>query len=252
MNARLKLAIVGFVAGASVLMAQETPATSSTSSQQTTTTTQSSTITGEVVQFQPGQTIVVRDAEGKTQTYTLDPSLTVPSDVQVGRRITVYSSPIDGSLRVQKITMVESTNPDGSKQTRTVTRDEPGMPPASSTGANTQTTTTTQSSSAYSTQQPADPSAQTQTTTTKTTKTTTVSGTVKAYEPGQSITVVGPGNKVTTYTITTDSQLPQDVAVGKTVTMQTTMVSGKPVVRSVTSKTTTTTKTTKSKTLSPQ
>jgi hypothetical protein len=162
--------------------------------------------------------------------------------VQVGRRITVYSSPIDGSLRVQKITMVESTNPDGSKQTRTVTRDEPGMPPASSTGANTQTTTTTQSSSAYSTQQPADPSAQTQTTTTKTTKTTTVSGTVKAYEPGQSITVVGPGNKVT--------QLPQDVAIGKTVTMQTTMVSGKPVVRSVTSKTTTTK--TKTKTLSPQ
>lgn len=254
MNVRLKLAIVGFVAGASVLMAQETPATSSTSSQQTTTTTQTSTITGEVVQFQPGQTIVVRDAEGKTQTYRLDPSLTVPSDVQVGRRITVYSSPVDGSLRVQKITLVESTSPDGSKQTRSEVRDEPAMPPASSSSAGSQqTTTTTQSSSSSMSQQPpADATAQTQTQTTKTTKTTTVSGTVKAYEPGQSITVVGPGNKVTTYTITTDSQLPQDVAVGKTVTMQTTMVSGKPVVRSVTSKTTTTTKTTKSKSLSPQ
>lgn len=254
MNARLKLAIVGFVAGASVLMAQETPATSSTSSQQATTTTQSSTITGEVVQFQPGQTIVVRDAEGKTQTYTLDPSLTVPSDVQVGRRITVYSSPVDGSLRVQKISLVESTGADGSKQTRSEVRDEPAMPPASSNSAGTrQMTTTTQSSSMSSSQQPpAGASAQTQTQTTKTTKTTTVSGTVKAYEPGQSITVVGPGNKVTTYTITTDSQLPQDIAVGKTVTMQTTTVSGKPVVRSVTSKTTTTTKTTKSKTLSPQ
>ena len=79
----------------------------------------------------------------------------------------------------------------------------------------------------------------------------TVSGTVKAYEPGQSITVVGPSNKVTTYTITTDSQLPQDMAVGKSVTVQTMTVSGKPVVRSVTSKTTTT-KTTKTKTLSPQ
>jgi len=255
MNFRLKLAIVGFVAGASVLMAQETPATSSTSSQQTTTTTQTSTITGEVVQFQPGQTIVVRDAEGKTQTYRLDPSVTVPSDVQVGRRITVYSSPVDGSLRVQKISLVESTNPDGSKQTRSEVRDEPAMPPASSSSAGSQqTTTTTQSSSSSmsSQQPPADAPAQTQTETTKTTKTTTVSGTVKAYEPGQSITVVGPGNKVTTYTITTDSQLPQDVAVGKTVTMQTTMVSGKPVVRSVTSKTTTTTKTTKTKSVSPQ
>jgi len=254
MNARLKLAIVGFAAGASVLMAQETPATSSTSSQTTSTTTQTSTITGEVVQFQPGQTIVVRDAEGKTQTYTLDPSLTVPSDVQVGRRIMLYSSPVDGSLRVQKITMVESTGPDGSKQTHTEMKDEPGTPPASSMDTKRQTTTTNQSSSSssYSSQQPpAEGSAQTQTQTTKTTKTTTVSGTVKAYEPGQSITVVGPGNKVTTYTITTDSQLPQDVAVGKTVTMQTTVVSGKPVVRSVTSKTTTT-KTTKTKTLSPQ
>jgi hypothetical protein len=94
------------------------------------------------------------------------------------------------------------------------------------------------------------PAATTQTT--RTTKTTTVSGTVKAYEPGQSITVAGPGDKVTTYTITTDSQLPQDLAVGKTVSVQTAMVSGKPVVRSVTSKTTTTTKTTHAKTLSPQ
>jgi len=256
MNTRLKLAIVGFVAGASVLMAQETPATSSTNSQQTTTTTQTSTITGEVVQFQPGQTIVVRDAEGKTQTYTLDPSVTVPSDVQVGRRITLYSSPVDGSLRVRKISLVESTGADGSKQTHSEVRDEPAMPPASSTDSSRQTTTTQSSSSSSSMsssqQPPADASAQTQTQTTKTTKTTTVSGTVKAYEPGQSITVVGPGNKVTTYTITTDSQLPQDVAVGKTVTMQTTMVSGKPVVRSVTSKTTTSTKTTKTKTVSPQ
>src|SRR5678816_4557295 len=115
----------------------------------------------------------------RDRTYTLDPSLTVPSDVQIGRRITVYSSPVDGSLRVQRITMVESTNPDGSKQTRTETRDEPGVPPPSSmsgstgsTGANTQTTTTTQSSSAYSAQQPpADVPAQTETQTTKTTKT---------------------------------------------------------------------------------
>ena len=58
--------------------------------------------------------------------------------------------------------------------------------------------------------------------TTKTTKTTTVSGTVQAYQPGQSITIVGPGNKTTVYTIVDDSKLPQDVAVGKQVTMQTT------------------------------
>jgi hypothetical protein len=259
MNRKLKLAIVAFAAGASVLAAQETPATTSTTTTQATTqnpdgstTTQTTTVTGEVVQYQPGQTIVVRDAQDKVQTYTLDSSLAVPNEIQVGRRITVYSSPVDGTVRVQRISLVEATAPDGSKQTRTEVRDEPRAPAASPmTPSSRQTTTTTSSSSSAAPAQEA-PAASTQQTTTRTTKTTSVSGTVKAYEPGQSITVVGPGNKVTTYTITTDSTLPQDVAVGKTVTVQTTMVSGKPVVRSVTSKTTTTTKTTKAKTVSPQ
>ncbi|MDQ6893570.1 MAG: hypothetical protein M3167_12925 [Acidobacteriota bacterium] len=255
MTMKLKLAIVALAAGASVLAAQETPTTTSTTTTRATSTqnpdgstTTQTTVTGEVMQYQPGQTIVVRDAQGRTQTYTLDSALAVPSEIQVGRRITVYSSPVDGSVRVQKISLVEATAPDGSKQTRTEVRDEPGAPAAapmasgSSAGSRQTTTTTSQEAPAATTQQ----------TTTRTTKSTTVSGTVKAYEPGQSITVVGPGNKVTTYTITTDSQLPQDVAVGKTVSVQTTMVSGKPVVRSVTSKTTTTTKTTKSKTVSPQ
>ena len=258
MNRKLKLAIVAFAAGASVLAAQETPATTSTTTTQATTqnpdgstTTQTTTVTGEVVQYKPGQTIVVRDAQGKVQTYTLDSSLAVPNEIQVGRRITVYSSPVDGSVRVQKISLVEATAPDGSKQTRTEVRDEPGAPAASPMTSSSRQTTTTTSSSSSSAATAQEAPAATQTTT-RTTKTTTVSGTVKAYEPGQSITVVSPGNKVTTYTITTDSQLPQDVAVGKTVTVQTTMVSGKPVVRSVTSKTTTTTKTTKAKTVSPQ
>ncbi|HYK41277.1 MAG TPA: hypothetical protein VE007_02735 [Thermoanaerobaculia bacterium] len=265
MTRNLKLALVALAAGASFALAQETPTTTSTTTTQATSTqhpdgstTTQTTITGEVVQYQPGQTIVVRDANGKTQTYTLDSAVTVPSEVQVGRRITVYSSPVDGSLRVQRISLVESTAPDGSKQTRTEVKDEPGVPASSSSatsGSSTssrQTTTTRQMSSSSSATAPQEAPAVATQETTRTTKTTTVSGTVKAYEPGQSITVVGPGNKVTTYTITTDSQLPQDIAVGKTVTVQTTMVSGKPVVRSVTSKTTTTTKTTKSKTLSPQ
>jgi hypothetical protein len=265
MNMKLKLALVALAAGASVLVAQETPTTTSKTTTQatstqnpdgtTTTTTAQTTVTGEVVQYQAGQTLVVRDAQGKVQTYALDSSLAVPGEIQVGRRITVYSSPVDGTLRVKRISLVESTAPDGSKEMRTEVRDEPGTPAASpmasSSATSRQTTTTSQSSSsAVEGARPQEAPADT-TLTTQTTKTTTVSGTVKAYEPGQSITVAGPGNKVTTYTITTDSQLPQDVAVGKTVSVQTTMVSGKPVVRSVTSKTTTTTKTTRAK-VSPQ
>src|SRR5215831_11496537 len=42
------------------------------------------TITGEVVRFEPGQTIVLR-ASGKETTYTLSPSATLPSDLQIGK-----------------------------------------------------------------------------------------------------------------------------------------------------------------------
>jgi hypothetical protein len=73
---------------------------------------------------------------------------------------------------------------------------------------------------------------------------------VRAYEPGQSITILGPDRKTTTYTISEGVDIPQDVTVGKRVTVQTTTVSGKPVVKSVTTKTTTTK--THTKTISPK
>lgn len=223
MSWKTKLAAAGLAAAASVLTAQETQPAQQTS--QATSTTTQTTVTGDVLRYEPGKTIVVRDSNNKTVTYTIDSGLAVPANVQVGRKVTIYTSPADGSVRVLRITSTSSTNPDGSSTQRTEVRDE-----AASANSSAQAV-------------PADPDAGT--TTRTTTKTTTINGTVQAYAPGQSITVVGPGNKTTVYTISTDSQLPQDIAVGKQVTMQTMVVSGKPVVRSVTTRTTTT-KTTKS------
>jgi hypothetical protein len=232
MRWRTSLAIAIFAAAAGSLVAQQTATTTS----QTTTTTKTTTVSGEVVQYEPGKTIVLRDSSNKTTTYSLDAGLAVPAEVQVGRRVTVYSSPVDGSLRVQRITTTQSTSPDGNSSTSTEVKDEPGYtfgvgsnPPAQADMPNqNQGTEGAQSS---------------RTTTTTTTKTTRVYGTVQAYQPGQSITIVGPGSKTTTYTITTDSQLPSDVAVGKVVTIETSTVSGKPVARTVTYKTTTKTTT---------
>lgn len=259
MNWRIRIVSIGFAAAASALLAQETPTTSSTQTTSTSTTknadgsTTTTTINGEVVRYEPGKTIVVRDTEHGTVTYTLDSSVTVPADVQVGRKVTIYTQPGENALRVQRITTTSSTDASGAATTHTEVRDEPassmGNPPQpAQTTQSTQTRTTTVDAAPA----PAAPAEAPMTKTTTTTRATTVSGTVRAYEPGQSITVVGPGNKTTTYTITTDSQLPQDIAVGKRVTVQTTIVAGKPVVRSVTSKTTTTTKTTQSKSLTPQ
>jgi hypothetical protein len=66
------------------------------------------------------------------------------------------------------------------------------------------------------------------------TETTTLSGTVSSYEPGQFITITGPNHRVVKYTITQESELPQEVAVGKTVTVRTYTMNGAPAVRQVT------------------
>lgn len=210
-----------------VLLAAAVTLTAQQATTTTSTTTKTTTVSGEVVQYEPGKTIVIRDPNSKTVTYTLDSGLTVPADIQVGRKVTVYSSPIDGSVRVQKITTYQTTSPDGTASTTTEVREEPGNTSGNASMPNP----------------PAQDNQSTQTQTTTTTKTTRVMGTVRAYEPGQSITILGPGSKTTTYTITTDSQLPTDVAVGKQVTVETSVVSGKPVARTVTYRTTT--KTTK-------
>lgn len=240
MNWRTGLACLAIAAAAASSGAQQ--ATSSTTQSTTTTTT-----LGEVVRYEPGKTIVVRDANGRTMTYIIESGLAVPSDVQVGRKVTIYSSPVDGSIRVQKITTTQTTNPDGTTSKSTEVREEPGWNAGSSA---------TQPASGDAPAAPATASAppaqneQTTQTTQTTTKTTRISGTIRSYEPGQSITIVGPGSKVTTYTLTTDSQIPTDVAVGKQVTVETSVVSGKPVARTVTYRTTT--KTTHTKSVSPK
>ncbi len=245
MTWKARLACVAFGTAAAVAMGQQATTTTGTQTTQTTTqnpdgSTTTVTVTGEVVRYEPGKTIVIRDPNKGTVTYTLEPSLTVPADVQVGRRVLIYTEPGDGAVRVQRIT--------------TVTTSSPSAPSMSSESPAPMTETTTTTRSGASSTMAAEPAGQTSQTveSTKTTRTTTVSGTVQAYEPGQSITVVGPGKKVTTYTITQESKLPQDVAIGKQVTVQTTVVSGKPVVRSVQYKTTTKTTNTKTKSVSRQ
>lgn len=78
------------------------------------------------------------------------------------------------------------------------------------------------------------------------TSTTNVTGTVRTYEAGKSVTIVRPDGSTVTYMINPQSQLPSDVAVGRKVTVTTTTVSGspQPVVQRMiyTTKTSTTTK----------
>jgi hypothetical protein len=196
-------------AAATLLSAQEV------TTKQTTIETNSDnpklvTITGEVVRFEPGQTIVLRGSDRKVTTYTISPSASIPSDIAVGRTVTVSTEPAsDGSgpAMVTKVTTTSMTS-DGQKKT---------------------TTERTETS----------PSGDTMKTTT-----TTIEGTVSAFEPGQYITIERPDHQTVRYSISNESQLPQDLTVGKTVTVRTYTNNGTTYARQVTvTKTKTTTKT---------
>lgn len=167
--------------------------------QTTTTTTKTTTVTGSVVQYQPGQTIVVRSNDGKAVTYTLGPSLQVPAGVQIGKTVTISTEPASSGSGNAVVTRIDTTSVDASGQTTT-------------------TSERTEQSAAG---------------TLKTT--TTTYGTVTAFEPKSSITIEGPNHESVTYSLDSSSELPQDIAVGKIVTIDTRTVPGSksPVVRKV-------------------
>jgi len=139
-------------------------------------------ITGEVVRYEPGHVIVIRSDKGEVS-YTLMPSLTVPSDVQIGRTVSLYTEPgKDGDTVVKRVTTTSVTPSGDVKKTTETTRTSPSG----------ETTTET---------------------------TTTISGTVKTYEAGKSITITRPDGTQVTYIINDQSQLPTGIAVGRRVTI---------------------------------
>jgi len=141
------------------------------------------TVVGEVVRYEPGHVIVLRDADSKEVTYTLTPSVTIPTGVEVGRRVTLYTTRgDDGAFTVTRVTT--SVTPEGNLQ-RTVERTHTN--PA---GETTRTTTTT------------------------------ISGTVQAYEPGHSVTITRSDGTQVTYMLNERTHLPEGLAVGRTIMLR--------------------------------
>lgn len=143
------------------------------------------TVTGEVVSFVPGRNIVIRRSPGKDVTLTLGPRATLPAEMQVGQRVTLYTEPgPDGNTTVTRVTTTSLTPEGQTKRTVEETRTSP-------TG--------------------------------ETTKTTTVSvhGRVQTYLPGKSVTLLKADGTSTTYVLTDTSQIPTELAMGKMVTIRT-------------------------------
>jgi hypothetical protein len=142
------------------------------------------TINGELVKYDPGQAIVVRDPSRGVVTYTLAPNASVPADIQVGQNVTLYTEPgADGNARTITRVTTTSVTPEG--ETKTTTEE-------TRTDASGATTTTT---------------------------TTQVSGRVETYTAGKSITVLRSDGSLATYVITSQSRVPQDLVTGKTITL---------------------------------
>lgn len=63
------------------------------------------TVTGEVVRYDAGQSIVVRAADGPDVTYALAPGVTASAEVTVGRRVSIVTEPSSaGPVLVTRIT----------------------------------------------------------------------------------------------------------------------------------------------------
>jgi hypothetical protein len=174
-------------------------------------------IVGEIVRYEPGRVIVLKDAGNKEVTYTLTPSLTIPTGVEVGRRVTLYTTPgTNGGWTVTRLTT--SVTPEGNLQ-RTVEKTHTN--PA---GETTRTTTTT------------------------------INGTVQAYEPGRSVTITREDGTRVTYMLNERTHLPEGLAVGRTIMLRPAVVTDASMVADTITYTETKTKvkhgktTTKSKT----
>jgi len=162
------------------------------------TKTQNTTISGEIVRYRPGHTIVLRQPDSKVVTYTLAPNAAIPADLKVGRTVTLHTEPgAGGAVTVSRVVSTSVTPEGNVKRTTEETR-------TSASGATTTTTTTD------------------------------TSGKVEAYESGKTLTIVRSDGTRVTYRISEQSRVPADLAVGKTVTILVLGSPGEPVAQTVT------------------
>jgi len=148
------------------------------------------TVSGEVVKFEPGRTIVLRDLNRKEVTFTLAPGIVIPEDVRIGRKVTLFTEAGDGGTTLVKRVTSTSMTPEGDvKRTTDETRTSPS-------GSMT------------------------------TTRTTTINGVVQSFDAGKSITLTRPDGSTVTYVINDQSRIPTDLAVGKTVVIRTIPLTG--------------------------
>jgi len=168
------------------------------------------TVAGDVVRYETGRVIVIRGADNREVAYTLSPRIVVPPEVQVGRRVTLYTEPgQDGKTQlVARVTTTSVTSEGNVKRTTEETRRLPSAGP------------------------PARPLR-------------TSPGRSRPTKPGRTLTVTQSDGSKVTYLVNEKSKVPADLVVGSTVSIRPLVnpASDQPVAETITYVTTTTTKT---------
>ena len=204
------LFVTAFCIGVAVVASGQALGQTTQTTQTTTTETKSTAVDGVVVRYDPGHVIVIRGTDNKEVTYTLPPSVTVPVEVTVGRRVTLFTEPgSDGTTQLVSRVTTTSVTPAGDvKRTTEDTRHLPS-------GATTLTTTTS------------------------------TSGKVAAYEAGKTLTLTRSDGSKVVYVIDAKSKVPADLVIGQSVSILPMVTSGpgEPVAQTITSVTTTKTET---------
>jgi hypothetical protein len=199
---KLNILIVGLCVGGAIVASGQVMA------QTVQTETKYVTVDGDVVRYEPGRTIVIRGADNKEIVYTLSPKIAMPTEVKVGRRVTLYTEAAkDGSTQLVTRVTTTSVNPEGS--VKKTTEDTRVLPSG---------------------------------TTTKTTTTTNTFGKVAAYEAGKTLTVTRSDGSKVTYLLNEQSKVPVDLVIGKSVSILplANTSPGEPVAHTITYVTTTT------------
>lgn len=155
------------------------------------------TVTGEIVRYEAGRTIVLRDAEGREVTYAIAPTISAQAGIVVGRRVTIVAEPSAN----ETVMVTRITAEDGPDSALTTMSGRTAVAPP--IGAKSQITSTL--------------------------------GTVSAYEPGRTITILRPNATTVTYAIDANSAVPTGISTGRRVVIRTITRPGleQPVVRKV-------------------
>lgn len=240
----ISAAALGLLVASGAVLAQDNTSANQDRQQHLSTPAKPVAVSGTVVKYTAGQSIVLRGNEGQEVTYPLASDASAPADVAVGSSVVLYGD-ASGS-KVGRIVMSDSSTaskpPDSTSQgspTSSSTTSQGSSysgqsAPSATTSGTSSTTSGMSSTSTTSTAATSAAPAQTTTTTTTTTEVTTVTGTVKSYDAGRSITITRPDGTTVSYTITQQSAVPSKLENGKTVVIRTRNQNGQQTVERIT------------------